>query len=273
MPASERRIAEIPLSAGSGSGIVVPDRSPRSPRIRRFIKCRLIYEVSQGYSDVTIETRIVNRCAYVQGVWPTIGKGRLHIAPSGIRSIPYGIPLRVEATEELVSTLRQNLVVGNPGQIGIRAGADLGLLCCAIDIYIVVDGSAIAGAEFYKRTRAKDGTIAIETLRKEDAPKLDYRVPRHVTTGILFPNDRPQDGPLERISPSRSGGGFEFDPITETEVGQFNKGDVYFVVEAIFTYKDGFGDHWTHYCEFLAKPGSGAFKAKTCTDYNDADNN
>ena len=146
----------------------------------------------------------------------------------------------------------------------IRASAPIGAI-----VHLVDNG----------KTPAKGvvrGDLVVEKLKNGEEPNLDYPFP-HVqfTTGMIVPNDAPQDVPVYRLRTPH-----ETEPLTASELDDFNHSKIYFIVYGSVYYRDFFGtEHWTKFCEFFTPPspsadasGSG-ITARHCTNYGDVDDN
>ena len=135
--------------------------------------------------------------------------------------------------------------------------------------------------------RLIQGKIAIQTLAKDTAPALDYNRPALTfSTGIVFPSDksdklfdmtvrRQRQFPAENVVII---GGLPLplvdNPISQTELEQFNEGNIFLVVYARVAYSDASGEHWTQFCRPIVENAKSiSIPAKGCTDYNDTDHN
>jgi len=120
--------------------------------------------------------------------------------------------------------------------------------------------------------RVINAKYVVEVLKAEEAPHLPFEDKAMIgtyTTGIMWPTD-PFDLPNSKV----------LDPkavpiiLSHDEAMELFSGNKYLAVHGIVEFRDIFGHpHWTHFCfwhPFANHPSS--FSARTCTDYNEADN-
>jgi hypothetical protein len=127
------------------------------------------------------------------------------------------------------------------------------------------------------KTPARNVWFEAEVVRVQNGeqPTFDYPKPyARVYPGIFFPSD-PENGiPVSRLR-SAADKSTVLDPLTQSEVDDFNKLAVFFVVYGTVHYTDFFNsDHWTKFCwPIYAAHTSGTLTFKACTDYGDIDSN
>jgi hypothetical protein len=126
------------------------------------------------------------------------------------------------------------------------------------------------------KTPARSVSIEVlfEKVKNGEQPKLDYPKPyMKLDEGTLFPND-PQNAWVQRVR-SAANKSVEADPLTQSEVEDFTKLSVFFVIYGTAHYSDFFGvDHWTKFCQPIVTANtSGTATFKPCTDYGDVDSN
>jgi hypothetical protein len=105
--------------------------------------------------------------------------------------------------------------------------------------------------------------------------KYDGRVRTQSTNGIIFPSSPP----VQVTVPFSQGTPNEINNIkprylTASEYKDLRTGQGYMTVYGFATFVDIFGtSHWTHFCTFFVAPNvTVTVTAKSCVDYNDADN-
>ncbi len=131
----------------------------------------------------------------------------------------------------------------------------------------------------------------IEVVDKDKAPKLRYEgAYTHYRIGILYPNSIPQIIDVFRNKAIFQHGVPEPDILKHSEWLSLQHGDSYVATYLSLTYYDAFNVRhretmciWQSYVSddpkhITAKGAGGSvgtagFKAKKCTDYNNADNN
>jgi len=123
------------------------------------------------------------------------------------------------------------------------------------------------------------GDFFVEAVKNGEQPKLDSPDYPHTkfTTGIVVPNDSPQDIPIERRRFASNGSDIELDPLTATEFDDFKQVKIFFVAYGTVYYADFFGiNHWTKFCMFSGPPNpppNTGVTAQQCSNYSDVDSN
>lgn len=123
------------------------------------------------------------------------------------------------------------------------------------------------------KTPAKHLFVAyvVELHRSIDSPSLKLGAGQTGELGILFPNS-----PEAVDAVILTGlGNPRFEKWTAETIRQFNNAETYVAVFGAIAYDDVFNvPHWLKFCRwFHTTLKSGSFGAKTCTEYNDTDNN
>jgi hypothetical protein len=120
------------------------------------------------------------------------------------------------------------------------------------------------------------GDFVVERVKNGEQPKLDYPLPHtRFTTGMITPNDTPQDVAIERMRSIDNT--VEIDPLMASELEDFNQVRIFFVVYGTVHYSDFFGtDHWTRFCTVVLPsnpPPNSSMTGQSCTKYSDVDSN
>ena len=180
------------------------------------------------------------------------------------------------------ATIYTIIIIG--GQLDVMRKDQRPWIKMTFDSFAVQAQSAIGGNLHqvnYGKTVAKNiaGKFAIEEVKNGEQPRMDYgNAWVSFTTGALFPNDPQVRGvPMQKVAQHLpSGDTYEAVVLSQTEYDDFMNGKIFFAAYGIISYSDFFRiEHWTKYCTFLypANGPSRTFTAKTCTDYNDVDDN
>jgi hypothetical protein len=118
------------------------------------------------------------------------------------------------------------------------------------------------------------GDFAVEIVQNGDQPKLDYPWPHtRFTTGMIMPNDAPNDLAVYRVRAEHNASGWVPDNLTLTEFNDFTAFKTFIVVYGTVHYSDFFGtDHWTKFCTPLVpERATGNFTFQPCSDYGNVD--
>jgi hypothetical protein len=147
----------------------------------------------------------------------------------------------------------------------------------------VAQANAPIGGTFHivniGKTVAKNllGSFTIEKVQNGEQPTLDFgRAWNGMSSGALFPNDPAvQFLTKQQAVHHPSGDTYEPDILNQADFDDFNNGKIFFVAYAYLPYSDfSHIQHWTKYCTFLLPAQkTGTATARSCTDYNNVDDN
>ena len=116
--------------------------------------------------------------------------------------------------------------------------------------------------------------VVTQNLLNSEAPTFEYSgKPRTTSTiGIAFPDEmQPMRPQLLEDDPNRPGRARER-TLSRAEYQALVNGDAWIAIYASVEYEDAFHiQHWTHYCTWTALVAGRDVTAKSCTDYNNTD--
>jgi hypothetical protein len=122
------------------------------------------------------------------------------------------------------------------------------------------------------------GEFVVEIIKNGNEPKLDYPSSPHAhfTTGMIVPNDAPNDVAVYRMrEEANSPSGAVADTLTVNEVEDFTGLKTFIIIYGTVHYADFFGaDHWTKFCQPIIRENANAvFTFRPCSNYGDVDSN